>query len=140
MSLLVFFGSDLGLRVGDVNVQGGGTFDDAFSFSCGDTFSDLSGEFSVGHHEAVELVDVVDEKFLESKVVPAAMPSLSIGTITDVWHWLSTTVSTPSAVINTFNPPPAFGNPHESVRLMPSELLVPFFQDRVTVKSFLGHF
>ena len=66
--LFVLFASELGLGVGDVNVQGGGSLDDALSLFGADALSDLASPLTVAHHQAVELVDVVDKKFFESEI------------------------------------------------------------------------
>merc|ERR1712178_193961 len=104
--LLVLFRSELGLRVGDVNVQSGGSLNDQLSLLGADTFGDLASVLPVAHHQAVELVNVVDEELFEAKVITAAVSRVLVGSITDGRVAGMTAESSTEGTIDTFRAPP----------------------------------
>jgi len=104
--LLVLFRSELGLRVGDVNVQSGGSFDDQLSFLGADTLGDLASVLPVAHHQAVELVNVVNEELFEAKVITAAVSRVLAGSITDGRVAGLTAESSTEGTIDTLGAPP----------------------------------
>jgi len=106
LHLFVFFGSELGFGVGDVNVQSGGSFNDGGSLFGADTGGDFASPCSVGHHQAVKFVQVVNEKLLESHLVSAGVSGIFVGTVTDAWVASLTSESSSEGTINTLWSPP----------------------------------
>jgi hypothetical protein len=106
LHLFVFFGSELGFGVGDVNVQSGGSFNDGGSLFGADTGGDFASPGSVGHHQAVKFVNVVNEKLFETHLVSAGVSGIFVGTVTDAWVASLTTESSSEGTINTLWSPP----------------------------------
>jgi len=104
--LLVLFGAELGLGVGDIDVQSSGSLDDRLSLLGADALGDLASVLSVAHHQAVEFIDVVDEELFEAKVVSAAVSGVLAGTVTDRWVAGLTTESSSEGTIDTLGAPP----------------------------------
>jgi hypothetical protein len=84
-----------------VNVQSGGSLDNSGPLFRADSGSDLASPGSVAHHQAVELVNVVNEKLLETHLVSAGVPGIFVGTITDAWVASLTTESSSEGTIDT---------------------------------------
>lgn len=61
-----FFGGDLGLSVGERNVQFLGSVDDRSSGSLGNVGSDFSGVDSVVHQQDLEVAEISDVESLQA--------------------------------------------------------------------------
>jgi len=141
LHLFVFFGSELGLAVGDVNVQSGGSFNDGGPFLGADTGGDFASPGSVRHHQAVKFVQVVNEKLLETHLVSAGVSGVFVGSVTDAWVASLTTESSSEGTIDTlWSSPWRVSDSNESIDLVSGELLVSLLQERVLANSFLCHF
>jgi len=99
-NLLVFFRSQLA-GVGNVNVQSLSSFNDNLPLLGRNTLSDLSSKFSVGHHQAIQFLDVVNQELFETHLVPAAVSGFGVGTETDGGHGHHTGESSPEGRIDT---------------------------------------
>ena len=141
LNLLVFFASEFGFGVGDVNIQSGGSFNNGFSFFRAYSFSNFTSPLSIAHHQTVEFVDVVDQEFFEAKMVSASVSGIFVGSITDAWVAGLTAESSSKGTVDTFwSSPAAVSDSNESIDLVSGKLLVSLFQEWVLADSFLGHF
>jgi len=123
-----------------VHVQSLGSFNNALSLFRADSFSDLASPLPVGHHQTVELVNVVDQEFLEAHVVSAGVPGVFVGSITDAWVASLTAESSSEGTIDTlWSSPATVSNSYEPIDLVSCELLVSLLQERVFVNSLLSH-
>ena len=124
-----------------MHVQSLGSFNNALSLLRANSFSDLASPLPVGHHQTVELVNVVDQEFLEAHVVSAGVPGVFVGSITDAWVASLTAESSSEGTIDTFwSSPAAVSDSNESIDLVSGEFLVSLFQEWVLANSFLCHF
>merc|ERR1719229_816096 len=99
--LFVFFSSQLSFAVGDVNVQSSSAFDDKLTFFGGNAFSDFTSPGTVAHHQAIQFIDVMNQKLFETEMISASMSCVRVGTITDVWLFSLTRESSSQSTINT---------------------------------------
>jgi len=123
-----------------VNVQGGRSLDDGLSLLGADALGDLASPLAVAHHQAVELVDVVHQEFLEAQVVSAGVSGVLVGSVTDAWVASLTAESSSEGTIDTlWSSPATVSNSYEPIDLVSCELLVSLLQERVFVNSLLSH-
>merc|ERR1712168_1005066 len=114
--LFVLFGSELGVGVGDANVELLGAFDDQLALLGRNGVGDLGGVDAVLHQQHLQVRHVVHEEFLES--IGANVFGLGVTTVTDVGHFVLALESSANSVVNTLGFPPVGLDAKEVGRLM----------------------
>ena len=99
--LFLFLSSNLSSGVGEFHSNLLSSLDNLCSNSCADVMGDFCAEGAVVHEEDIKILDIVDDKLLES--VGKEVLGGIVRAIADFWHFLIASEATAHSVINAWN-------------------------------------
>jgi len=125
--LFILFGANSGIGICNSDGQLGSPFDKGFPVFSRNSTSNLGTVCLVGHHEYLQLLDVVDQDLLEASGHHVASDSRA--SVTNVRHLVHTLELTTDSVVNTLRSPPVPLDLVIPIRLMTGELLRPLLDN-----------